>query len=225
MLNIIRNLKKGVNYDALDDDEKAVINELRINKIVFNSRYKAKNIYKLCDNVNMVYDKNQVTFEVFPRRLVGLFFDYDELFECKSEGKEVPQVYFLGYCQDPSNDMVENLSLGNTVKVKAIARGYDMNNEGILVRLPDSELEYFKLEGRPCITIGTAGKGKFRDTGKLIFDEEISGNKFLIGKKGLILNGEVYYNINDIKATSNVYEMNFKDNVLKKKQENKLYRR
>ena len=33
--------------------------------------------------------------------------------------------------------------VGNTVKVKVIARGYNNSNEGLLVNLPNREMEYF----------------------------------------------------------------------------------
>ena len=225
MYKVIRGLRNGINYDLLDNEEKKLINQLREAKIVYNTRYKAKNIYKYADNVTFTYDKERATFEVFPARVIGVFFEYDELFECKSDDKQVPKVYFLGYAINPDKDIVENFNLGNTVKVKVLARGYNASNEGLLVRLPSSEEEYFNIEGQPCITIGTAGKGKFKDTGKLNFDEEIENGKFLVGRKGIILGGEVYYNIKDVNAMSSVYCLDYKKSDLKKIEEKKMYRR
>ena len=227
MYKLFRRLKQGVDYNLLSDEEKVIFDKLRSERIVVSVRLKGRKIYKLSDTVNMTYTKEDVTFEVFPSRVMGAFFDYDDLFECKSEGKATPKVYFLGYAINPDKDVVENFDIGNVVKVKVIARGYNAGNEGLLVRLPSRELDFFSLPGKPCITIGTAGKAKFKDTGMIDFDEEIDNGKFLEGRKGIILGGEVYFIIKDIKETSSVYYLNYKDDKcsLKKIEEKSLYRR
>lgn len=227
MYRFLRRLKNGVDYDLLDDKTKKLLEQLKEYRIVVTSRHKGKKIYKLSDNVDMKYRDNDAEFEVFPNRVIGVFFDYDEIFECKSGGKNTPIVYFLGYEINPSKENVEYFNLGGTVKVKILSRGYNNSNEGLLVNLPNSEQDYFNLPGKPCITIGTAGKGKFMDTGMLDFDEELANKKFIEGRKGIILNGKVYYNINDIKETSNVYELKYRNDeyIFNKKEEKKLYRR
>ena len=226
MYKFLRRLKYGVDYDLLDYKQKELLDRLKEERIVVTSRHKGKKIYKVSDNVMMSYRDDDATFETFPNRVIGVFFDYDELFDCKSGGKNTPIVYFLGYEINPSIDKVENFNLGGTVKVKVMARGYNNSNEGLLVNLPNTEQEFYALPGKPCITIGTAGKGKFMDTGMLDFNEDVS-KKFLEGRKGIILNGKVYYDISEIKETSNVYELKYRNNeyIFNKKEEKKLFRR
>lgn len=227
MYRILRRLKTGVDYSMLDSKEKELFDKLKEARILTTSRHKGKKIYKLSDNVNMNYRDDYATFEVLPNRLMGVFFEYDDVFECKSSGKEIPIVYFLGYAINPAKEVVENFDVGNTVKVKVIARGHNNSNEGLLVNLPSREMEYFSMDGKPCITIGTAGRGKFMDTGKLDFNEDIGNTKFLEGRKGLILNGKVYYSTKDVDVTSTVYELVHKNDefIFGKKEENKLYKR
>lgn len=227
MYKLFRRLKQGIDYNLLTDEEKIVFDMLKSERIVLSVRLKGRKIYKLSDNVNMRYTKEDVIFEVFPNRVIGAFFDYDDMFECKSEGKDEPKVYFLGYAINPDKDVVESFDIGNIVKVKVVARGYNAGNEGLLVRLPNRELDFFSLPGKPCITIGTAGKAKFKDTGMIDFDEEIDNSKFLEGRKGIILGGKVYFNIKDIKETSSVYYLNYNNDKfsLKKIEEKKLYRK
>ncbi len=226
MFRIMRQLKKGIDFDNLSDKEKELFNKLKEIGVLFNSKYKGKNIYKLSNNAQLKYRDNEATFEVFPNRSIGIFFDYDEIFDCVSEGKLKPIGYFMAYALNPEKDIVENFDLGNLVKVKAIARGYDVSNEGILVRLPNREQEFFKLETQPCITIGLAVNAKAKNTGLLEFDEEIS-NKFLEGRKGLIVEGKVYFDIKDVKEKSTLYSLKYVDNkyILNKVEDRKLYNR
>ena len=227
MYRFLRRLKNGVDYDSLDDGLKGLLDNMKENRMISTSRHKGKKLYKLADNVVMKYRDNDAVLEVFPNRVIGVFFDYDEVFDCKSGGKNIPIVYFLGYEINPSKETVESFNLGGLVKVKVLARGYNGSNEGLLVSLPNSEQDYYNLDGKPCITIGTAGKGKFMDTGKLDFNEEFSSKKFLEGRKGIILNGKVYYNIKEIDVTSTVYDLNYKNGeyCLKKREEKKLFNR
>lgn len=227
MFRLLRQLKNGVDYDKLVDREKDLFNKLTEIGVVFNSHYKGKNVYKLSNTAKMNYRDNHATFEIFPNRAIGVFFEYDDVFECVSENKEKPKAYFMAYALNPEKNIVENFDIGNNVRVKVIARGYNYSNEGLLVRLPNRENDFFGLDTPPCITIGLSPNAKSKDTGKLSFDEEIKNGKFIEGRKGIIINGKVYFNIKEIKENSVLYDLNFENNEykLKKLEDKKLYNR
>jgi len=226
MLRFLRKLNVGIEYDRLNDEQKDLIDELRKLRIVYNNRYKGKKTYALASNVRVSIRDNELNLEVFPNRSIGVFFDYNDLFDCVSSGKEAPIGYFLSYALNPDKELVENFELGTRVKVKVVARGYNLDNEGISVRLPAKEMEYYKMGGTPCITIGLSKYGKAKNTCNVDFDEPIN-NTFIEGRKGLVMDDKVYYNIRDVKDNSVTYSVKYEDNkyVISKVGEKKLFNR
>ena len=227
MFRILRQLKNGIDYDKLDQREKDLFKELEKIGVVFNSHYKGRNIYKLSNSAKMNYRDNQASFEIFPNRAIGVFFEYDDIFECVSENKERPNLYFMPYALNPDKKVVENFDIGNSIRVKIVARGYNYSNEGLLVKLPNREMDFFSMDGEPCLTIGLSSNAKSKDTSKLLFDEDIASGQFIVGKKGIIIEGKVYFNIKDIKDSSILYDLKFDNNqyTLKRIEEKKLYNR
>ena len=152
---------------------------------------------------------------------MGVVFDYDDVFECVSDAKKAPEFYCLTYKLNPTEEDVKSFHLGEEVRVKVLARGYDIGNEGLSVKLPRSEENYFSMEKAPYITIGLAEGAKSKHTSSLKFDEPISG-VFVEGRKALIVKGKVYYNVKDIDVVSDIYALDSKTNEVKKQSENKL---
>ena len=204
MLQMIRGLKNGVSEKSLDYEEEYVIRQLYKLGIVYRSNRGFKALYKLSDNVTIKEAKNGVYFEKTPNRHMGIVFDYHDIFECVSDNKEAPQVYCLTYKLNPEEEDIRNFNLGEKVRVKVLARGYSNDNEGLLVRLPRSEEEYYDRKKDPSITIGLAEGAKSKNTCLLDFDEPVSG-EFIEGKKALICNGRVYYDIKNIDVVSEIY--------------------
>lgn len=224
MFQLVKNLRgNGVKEKYLRDDEMIVINQLLKLGIVYKTYRNGYSMYKLSNNVKTYKVKGGFNFEVSPNRHMGVVFDYDEVFDCVSKGKNEPEFYCLTYTLNPSEEEVKDFHLGEEVRVKVLARGYDMSNEGLSIKLPRSEEKYFKMEKDPCITIGLANGAKAKNTSSLTFDEKISGT-FIDGRKGLIINGKVYYNVKDIDVVSEVYNLEDGKTELKKIQENKLVR-
>lgn len=224
MHQLVKNLRNnGVKEKYLRDDEMVVISQLLDLGIVYKRFVSGHVVYKLSNNAKAYKTKEGFGFEVVPNRHMGVIFDYDEVFECVSEDKFSPEFYCLTYKLNPSEEDVKNFDLGESVRVKVLARGYDIGNEGLLVKLPRSEENYFAMEKDPYITIGLANGAKSKNTSSLHFDEPISG-KFVEGKKALIVKGKLYFNVKDIDVVSEVYHLEDGKNEVKKVNENKIVR-
>ena len=120
--------------------------------------------------------------------------------------------------------VINSFGLGSDVRVKVLARGYDDNNEGLLVKLPNSELDFYDINKKACITIGLSSEGKARDTADLEFKDLIK-NKFLEGKKGICIDGNIYYDVEAININSTSYCLTFDNNrySLDKVQDKKMF--
>ena len=225
MHQLIKNLRNnGVQEKYLREDENVVVNQLLNLGIIFKF-YKNGNVaYKLSNNVIVSKMKEGYNFEVIPNRHMGVVFEYDDVFQCVSEGKNAPPFYCLTYKLNPGEEDIENFQLGETVRVKVLARGYDVGNEGLSVKLPRSEDGHFAMERNPYVTIGLANGAKSKNTGSLNFEESISG-KFIEGRKALIVKGKIYYNIRDIDVVREVYFLENGKNELKKQSDKKLISR
>lgn len=210
-LHFVGNLKNGVKVDSLSDEEISILEEMKEKGIVCLTSKSGKRIYRLSNNVSIRRTKDIIDFEVRPNGFMGLFFDYEDVFENVSEGKNAPRFYCLNYELNPTSGEIINFGLGNKVRVRVEARGFDYNNEGVLVKLPYSEESYYKMETCPCITTGLAEGAKSKNTSKLNFDEEID-KSFIIGKKGYFVNNKIYYNIRDVKENVITYELKIDDN-------------
>ena len=224
MHQLIKNLKNnGVKEKYLRDDESIVVNQLLNLGIVYKRFVSGNIVYKLSNNAKVYKTKEGFNFELVPNRHMGVIFDYDDIFECVSEDKNSPDFYCLTYKLNPSEEDVRNFELGESVRVKVLARGYDIGNEGLSVKLPRSEEEYFAMEKAPYVTIGLANGAKSKNTGSLNFDDPISG-KFIEGRKALIVKGKIYFNVKDIDVVSEVYKLDDGKTEIVKFNGNKLIR-
>lgn len=224
MKQLIKNLKgNGVKEKFLKEDEVVVIDQLLKCGIVYKTYKNGFAAYKLANTARIYRGQNGFNFELVPNRHMGVIFEKEDIFECVSSDKNAPELYCLTYKLNPSEDEVKNFRLGETVRVKVIARGYDIGNEGLAVKLPRSEEDMFAMERRPCITIGLANGAKGKNTSSLNFDEPISGT-FIEGRKALIVKGNAYYNVKDIDVVADVYFLEDNTCELKKQITKKLVR-
>ena len=224
MHQLIKNLRNnGVKEKYLRDNEMIVISQLLDLGIVYKRFISGNVVYKLSNNAKVYKTKEGFGFEIVPNRHMGVIFDYDEVFECVSKDKFSPEFYCLTYKLNPSEEDIKNFDLGEYVRVKVLARGYDVGNEGLLVKLPRSEENYFAMDKAPYVTIGLANGAKSKNTGSLKFDEAVNG-KFIEGRKALIVKGKLYFNFKDIDVVSDVYHLDDGKTEVKKIKENKLVR-
>ena len=225
MNQLIKNLKEnGAREQFLKEEEVGVVNQLFNLGLIFKF-YKNKSIaYKFSNNVKVYKTKEGYNFELEPNRHMGVVFDYDDVFECVSDDKRAPDFYCLTYKLNPTEEDVKDFKLGDPVRVKVVARGYDIGNEGLLVKLPRSEENYFAMEKAPYITTGLANGAKSKNTSSLDFNEQISGT-FVEGRKALIVKGKVYYNIKDIDVVSEIYSLKNGEDTIKRQSEKKLISR
>jgi len=224
MFQLVKNLKSnGVREKFLREDEAVVVNQLLNLGIVYKFFKNGDLAYKLCNNAKAYSTKEGYNFEIVPNRHMGLVFDYTDVFECVSDDKMAPEFYCLTYKLNPTEEDVKKFDLGETVRVKILARGYDIGNEGLSVKLPRSEEDLFSMEKAPFITIGLANGAKSKNTSLLDFNEPISG-VFVEGRKALIVKGKVYYDVKDIDVVSEVYCLKDGTNRLEKKSEQKIVR-
>ena len=223
MDKFISALPTGAKEKNVRDNEKAAVRDMLDKGIIYPSFKHGEQVYKLCNNVNVTKVNKKYEFEVVPNRYIAVVFDYDDIFECTSNDKQPPEIYCLTYALNPEEDTVRYFNLGDKVRVKVIARGCDIGNEGLSVRLPRSEEDFYQLEKEPCITTGLAKGAKPKNTANLKFEEPISGC-FVEGRKALIVNGKVYYSFRNIDAVSKVYCLEEKNNyfVLNEKCEKKI---
>lgn len=223
MEKFITSLVSGAKEKNVRDNERAAVRDMLEKGIIYPTFKHGEQVYKLCNNVNVTKVNKKYEFEVVPNRYIGVIFEYDDIFECSSKDKKVPEIYCLTYALNPEEDVVRYFNLGDKVRVKVIARGSDIANEGLLVRLPRSEEDFYKLEKEPCITTGLADGAKPKNTANLKFEEHINGH-FVEGRKALIVNDRVYYSFRDIDAVSKVYCLDEKNNryVLAEKCEKKI---
>lgn len=232
MKSLIEKLSRGVSLQELDVDQITLMNDLVKKGIVIEISKKGNTSYKLNNNVKISQNGKNYKFEVLPNRFLGVFFEgYDPIFDCRSDNKEEPSSYCVVYALNPDEAQVKDFCIGNEVKLKVLARGYDTNNEGLLVRLPASEEEFFKVKGQPCVTIGLAPGAIVKNTGNISFNERVSDNYFLTGTKGLWVEGRdkgrVYTRVKDIDVTPKTYSLTKESNGEYKVEEikgNKLYR-
>ena len=223
MDKFISSMPNGAKEKNITDNEKAAVRDMLDRGIIYPSFKHGEQIYKLCNNVKVKKVNKTYEFEVVPNRYIAVVFDYDEIFECVSKDKRAPEIYCLTYALNPEEDVIRYFNLGDKVRVKVIARGSDIGNEGLSVRLPRSEEDFYVLEKTPCITTGLAEGAKPKNTANLKFEEPISGY-FVEGRKALIVNGKIYYSFRDIDAVSKVYSLEIKNNnyVLNEKCEKKI---
>ena len=223
MDRFISALPNGAKEKNVRDNERVAVKEMLERGIIYPSFKHGEQIYKLCNNVKVSKVNKKYEFEVVPNRYMGIVFDYDDIFECVSKDKTAPEIYCLTYALNPEEDMVKYFNLGDKVRVKVIARGSDIGNEGLSVRLPRSEEDFYQLEKIPCITTGLANGAKPKNTANLMFEEPISGY-FVEGRKALIVNDKIYYNFRGIDAVSKVYCLEEKNNnyVIVEKCERKI---
>lgn len=225
MHQLVKNLRNnGVKEKYLREDEMIVIGQLLNLGIVYKRFISGNVVYKLSNNAKAYKTKEGFSFEITPNRHMGVVFGYDDVFACVSEDKQAPDFYCLTYKLNPSEDDVKNFELGEYVRVKVLARGYDIGNEGLSVKLPRSEEQYFAMEKAPYITIGLANGAKSKNTSLLDFNESISG-KFIEGRKALIVKGKIYYSVKDIDVASDVYALKEGQTKIEKISEKKLITR
>lgn len=209
-LQFVANLKRGVKIDSLTNDDKEILEKMKELGIVVIASYSGKRIYRLSNNVKIRRTKEVIDFDVRPNSFMGVFFDYDDVFEITSDSKNEPRFYCINYELNPMSEEINNFGLGNEVRIRVLAKGFDFNNEGLLVKLPASEEIFYKMETIPYITTGLADGAKSKNTSKLQFNEEVN-KKFIVGKKGYFVNNKIYYNIRDVKECVETYELKVKD--------------
>ncbi len=209
-LQFVANLKRGVKVDSLANEDKEILEKMKSLGIVVMASYSGKRIYRLSNNVKIRRTKDVIDFDVRPNSFMGVFFDYDDVFEITSEKKNEPRFYCINYELNPMSEEINDFGLGNEVRVRVLARGFDFDNEGLLVKLPASEENYYKMETVPYITTGISDGGKSKNTSKLQFNEEVD-KKFIVGKKGYFVNNKIYYNIKDVKECVETYELKVKN--------------
>lgn len=226
MHQLVKCLPNGAREKNVRDNEIEAVNELLKAGIIYRLYRNGEAIYKLSNNVKLSKMKNSYEFEVVPNRYIGVVFDKEDVFQCVSKDKNEPEIYCLTYALNPEEETVKYFNLGDYIRVKVLARGYDIGNEGLSVRLPRSEEAFYELEKTPCITTGLANGAKPKNTANLDFNETISGC-FVEGRKALVVNGKVYYSFKDIDAVCKVYSLEMKNGkcVLAEKCDKKLIRR
>lgn len=210
-LRFVANLKNGVKMESLSDEEIAILEEMKEKGIVCLTSKSGKRIYRLSNNVSIRRTKEIIDFDVRPNSFMGLFFDYEDVFENVSDDKNAPRFYCVNYELNPNSKSINDFGLGNSVRVRVEARGFDFNNEGLLVRLPASEDDYYKMETKPYITTGLKEGAKSKNTSKLQFNDE-DCRCFVTGRKGYFVNNKIYYNIRDVKESVVTYELKIDDN-------------
>lgn len=72
--------------------------------------------------------------------------------------------------------------MGNEYEIIIIGHGIDTNNQGFLVKLPNSLKKYLNKDSKPHITVSLSSDGKAVDTKKLTFQKITPFN--VIGKFG-----------------------------------------
>jgi len=223
MDKFISSLPNGSKEKNIRDNERTAVREMLEKGIIYPTFKHGEQIYKLCNNVNVIKVNKKYEFEVIPNRYIAVVFDYNDIFECVSKDKVAPEIYCLTYDLNPEEETVRYFNLGDKVRVKVIARGNDLGNEGLSVRLPRSEEDFYKLEKTPCITTGLAKGAKPKNTANLKFEEPISGC-FVEGRKALVIGDRIYYDFRDVDAVSKVYCLEFRNNnyVLNEKCEKKI---
>lgn len=223
MEKFISSLENGAKEKNIRDNERTAVRDMLDKGIIYPTFKHGEQIYKLCNNVKLSKVNKKYEFEVVPNRYIAVVFDYNDIFECVSKDKKAPDIYCLTYALNPEEDSVRYFNLGDKVRVKVIARGSDIGNEGLMVKLPRSEEEFYSLEKSPCITTGLAEGAKPKNTANLKFEEPINGC-FVEGRKALIVNNKIYYNFRDIDAVSKVYSLDLKNDnyILNEKCEKKI---
>lgn len=211
MEKLVNKLKRGLAYDDVPLHQLILVEILKNKGVLYETKKKGQDVFRFCNNVNISADGDKFIFEVFPNKYMGIFFDYEDLFECESSSKYAPDTYCVTYALNPSQEKIENYGLGNTVKVKVLARGYNNSNEGLLIRLPNRELEFYDLDNDPCMTIGLAYGAKAKNTALIDFDKELNGT-FIEGRKGLCIDDMIYFDVKAIENKSNYYEMGINEN-------------
>lgn len=205
MNQLIKNLKgNGVKEKFLREDEAIVVDQLLKLGIVYKTYKNGFPAYRLTNTARIYRGKNGFNFELVPNRHMGVVFEKEDIFDCVSADKNAPELYCLTYKLNPDEEDVKEFRLGEIVRVKVVARGYDIGNEGLAVKLPRSEEDIFAMEKRPCITIGLANGAKGKNTSSLNFDQPVNG-VFIEGRKALIIKGKAYYNVKDIDVGADVF--------------------
>ena len=209
-LQFVANLKRGVKVDSLNNEDIEILEKMKELGIVVMASHSGKRIYRLSNNVKIRRTKDVIDFDVRPNSFMGVFFDYDDVFENVSDNKNDPRFYCVNYELNPMSEDVNNFGLGNEVRVRVIARGFDFANEGLLVKLPASEENFYKMETAPYITTGLAEGAKSKNTSRLQFNEEVN-KRFIVGRKGYFVNNKIYYNIREVKESIETYELKVKN--------------
>ena len=85
-----------------------VISQLLDLGIVYKRFIKGNVVYKLSNNAKAYKVKGGFNFEIEPNRHMGVVFDYDDIFECVSDGKNSPEFYCLTYKLNPAQEDIKS---------------------------------------------------------------------------------------------------------------------
>lgn len=121
---------------------------------------------------------------------VGIFFDDDEKIHCleKNRLENVNDKIHVTFCYHPTNLEIFDKIVGNSIKVKLIGYGSDVNNSGFKVKFSNKYNKYYQNYDSnnklkiPHITASLSKDGKASDTKNLIFHK--INTVTLVGKFG-----------------------------------------
>lgn len=223
MIKFVNKLREGILEFKLNEEQLNVAKEMVEAGIARETKINGRRAYRLNTGVYFTREDDRIVFDVAPNRYIGLFFEYNDLFKCISPNKNMPKYFSFAYELNPKKEEVNEFGLGNKIKVKVLARGYNYSNEGLLLKIPASEESFYKMDTCTCLTIGLAEGAKSKYTSSLTFDEEIK-NCFIEGRKGLMMDDKVYFNIKDVKVNSKFFslEKNNDEYHIKKLEERKF---
>lgn len=98
------------------------------------------------------------------------FKDNSTIFACKSSDKQKNDGYHCTFCYLPDKQYLRVFPIGESATANVLARGYNKDNEGLLIDLDEKAMQYYANDKKPHITLGISENGKARNTGLLQFD-------------------------------------------------------
>ncbi|MFW6027133.1 MAG: hypothetical protein ACOCRX_12430 [Candidatus Woesearchaeota archaeon] len=220
LYDIIKKMNKG-KYKP-EKEEEALIKKFYDLGIVNKNKDKQGNdIYKINKNIEIKeIDMYRYKIKIYPQiKYAGLFFNDDSnLLNCKSNNKIRNDNFHCTIAMSPKDEYLKNINLGNNYDVNIQGRGYDDENEGFKILIPEEIEKIYKNKNTPHITLGTSENGKPFNTGKLDFNQDEKGN--LTGKLGVYTDFGIFYDYNKLKNTNKTVKVEQKADEIALKVEN-----
>ena len=109
MEKFISSLSTGAKAKNVRDNEKSAVKEMLDKGIIYPSFKNGEMAYKLCNNVKVSKVNKCYEFEVVPNSYICVVFDYNDVFECTSKDKKIPEIYCLTHALNPEEEVVRYL--------------------------------------------------------------------------------------------------------------------